>query len=166
MNSSESLWIRIRIGKHWPYWIRSNPVILCLFAFLATLTKHDNMLRAMFSGRMEVLTDSDGWILIDRQTTSTLLRFLFFLSHHISPPVIPSFSCRIGYVVPYRTVLWNLIFLDRKCFNSIPVTSYICLHVLAHSVLQRFSSEQFRTQQRHIKYVLPPVHKNYYVKAH
>ena len=25
-----------------------------------TLTKHDNMLRAMFSGRMEVLTDSEG----------------------------------------------------------------------------------------------------------
>jgi hypothetical protein len=25
------------------------------------------MLRAMFSGRMEVLTDSDGWILIDRE---------------------------------------------------------------------------------------------------
>jgi hypothetical protein len=29
------------------------------------------MLRAMFSGRMEVLTDSDGWILIDRQEISS-----------------------------------------------------------------------------------------------
>lgn len=27
---------------------------------IGTLTKHDNMLRAMFSGRMEVLTDSEG----------------------------------------------------------------------------------------------------------
>ena len=27
---------------------------------IGTLTKQDSMLRAMFSGRMEVLTDSDG----------------------------------------------------------------------------------------------------------
>jgi len=36
------------------------------YTTIGTLTKHDNMLRAMFSGRMEVLTDADGWILIDR----------------------------------------------------------------------------------------------------
>ena len=36
------------------------------YTTIATLTKHDNMLRAMFSGRMEVLTDADGWILIGR----------------------------------------------------------------------------------------------------
>ncbi|XP_006811229.1 BTB/POZ domain-containing adapter for CUL3-mediated RhoA degradation protein 3-like [Saccoglossus kowalevskii] len=36
------------------------------YTTLDTLTKQDNMLRAMFSGRMEVLTDSEGWILIDR----------------------------------------------------------------------------------------------------
>ena len=34
------------------------------YTTIGTLTKHDNMLRAMFSGRLEVLTDSDGWILI------------------------------------------------------------------------------------------------------
>lgn len=31
-----------------------------------TLTRQDNMLRAMFSGRIDVSTDSDGYILIDR----------------------------------------------------------------------------------------------------
>ncbi|CAH0395048.1 unnamed protein product [Bemisia tabaci] len=36
------------------------------YTTIGTLTKHDTMLRAMFSGRMEVLTDSEGWILIDR----------------------------------------------------------------------------------------------------
>ena len=36
------------------------------YTTIFTLTKHDNMLRAMFSGRMEVLTDADGWILIGR----------------------------------------------------------------------------------------------------
>lgn len=30
------------------------------YTTIGTLTKHDNMLRAMFSGRMEVLTDSEG----------------------------------------------------------------------------------------------------------
>ena len=36
------------------------------YTTIGTLTKNDNMLRAMFSGRLEVLTDADGWILIDR----------------------------------------------------------------------------------------------------
>ncbi|XP_045473398.1 BTB/POZ domain-containing adapter for CUL3-mediated RhoA degradation protein 3 [Harmonia axyridis] len=36
------------------------------YTTIGTLTKHDTMLRAMFSGRMEVLADSDGWILVDR----------------------------------------------------------------------------------------------------
>ena len=31
-----------------------------------TLTKQDNMLRAMFSGRMDLISDTDGYILIDR----------------------------------------------------------------------------------------------------
>jgi len=37
------------------------------YTTLGTLTKRaDSMLRAMFSGRMEVLTDTEGWVLIDR----------------------------------------------------------------------------------------------------
>lgn len=48
------------------------------YTTIGTLTKHDNMLRAMFSGRMEVLTDSEGWILIDRcgKYFGTILNFL------------------------------------------------------------------------------------------
>ena len=30
------------------------------YTTISTLVKHDTMLRAMFSGRMEILTDSDG----------------------------------------------------------------------------------------------------------
>ena len=33
------------------------------YATIGTLTKYDNMLKAMFSGRMEVLTDSEGKLL-------------------------------------------------------------------------------------------------------
>ncbi|KAK2172902.1 hypothetical protein NP493_920g00068 [Ridgeia piscesae] len=36
------------------------------YTTIGTLIKQDTMLRAMFSGRIEVLTDSEGWILIDR----------------------------------------------------------------------------------------------------
>ena len=36
------------------------------YTTIGTLAKHDNMLRAMFSGRMEVLTDAEGWILIGK----------------------------------------------------------------------------------------------------
>ena len=47
-------YVKLNVGGH-------------LFATsLDTLTKQDNMLRAMFSGRMDVITDSDGYILIDR----------------------------------------------------------------------------------------------------
>ncbi|OZC08437.1 BTB/POZ domain-containing adapter [Onchocerca flexuosa] len=45
---------------------------------ISTLTKHDSMLRAMFSGRNEVLTDVGGWVLIDRSGKhfGTILNFL------------------------------------------------------------------------------------------
>lgn len=48
------------------------------YTTIGTLCKQDTMLRAMFSGRMEVLTDSEGWILIDRCGThfGTILNFL------------------------------------------------------------------------------------------
>lgn len=48
------------------------------YTTIGTLTKADNMLRAMFSGRMEVLTDAEGWILIDRcgKHFGTILNFL------------------------------------------------------------------------------------------
>ncbi|XP_040573435.1 BTB/POZ domain-containing adapter for CUL3-mediated RhoA degradation protein 2 isoform X2 [Lepeophtheirus salmonis] len=48
------------------------------YTTIGTLTKHDNMLGAMFSGRMEVLTDAEGWILIDRcgKHFSSILNFL------------------------------------------------------------------------------------------
>ncbi|XP_043273437.1 BTB/POZ domain-containing adapter for CUL3-mediated RhoA degradation protein 3 [Venturia canescens] len=48
------------------------------YTTISTLRKHDTMLRAMFGGRMEVLTDSEGWILIDRcgKHFGTILNFL------------------------------------------------------------------------------------------
>ncbi|XP_066599718.1 BTB/POZ domain-containing adapter for CUL3-mediated RhoA degradation protein 3 isoform X2 [Prorops nasuta] len=48
------------------------------YTTIGTLQKHDTMLRAMFSGRMEVLTDSEGWVLIDRcgKHFGTILNFL------------------------------------------------------------------------------------------
>lgn len=48
------------------------------YTTVQTLTKHDTILKAMFSGRMEVLTDSEGWILIDRSGKhfGTILNYL------------------------------------------------------------------------------------------
>jgi len=49
------------------------------YTTIGTLTKvQDTMLQAMFSGRMEVLTDSEGWILIDRcgKHFGTILNYL------------------------------------------------------------------------------------------
>ncbi|XP_065347917.1 BTB/POZ domain-containing adapter for CUL3-mediated RhoA degradation protein 3 isoform X1 [Cloeon dipterum] len=50
------------------------------YTTIGTLTKHDTMLRAMFSGRMEVLTDSEGITLVERKLTKFANRFLTLLS--------------------------------------------------------------------------------------
>lgn len=66
IKGSPSQYVKLNVGS-------------CLFyTTIATLTKNDTMLRAMFSGRMEVLSDSEGWILIDRcgKHFGTILNFL------------------------------------------------------------------------------------------
>merc|ERR1711953_1382264 len=65
-NANPSQYVKLNVGGYLHY------------TTIGTLTKHDNMLRAMFSGRMEVLTDSEGWILIDRSGKhfGTILNFL------------------------------------------------------------------------------------------
>ncbi|XP_031629883.1 BTB/POZ domain-containing adapter for CUL3-mediated RhoA degradation protein 3 [Contarinia nasturtii] len=67
INGNPSQYVKLNVGGH-------------LFqTTIATLTsKPDTMLQAMFSGRMEVLTDSEGWIMIDRCGThfATILNYL------------------------------------------------------------------------------------------
>uniref|UniRef100_A0A2K5QLM2 Potassium channel tetramerization domain containing 13 n=1 Tax=Cebus imitator TaxID=2715852 RepID=A0A2K5QLM2_CEBIM len=48
------------------------------YTTLRTLTGQDTMLKAMFSGRVEVLTDAGGWVLIDRSGRhfGTILNYL------------------------------------------------------------------------------------------
>lgn len=64
--------------KHPSEYIKVNVGGSLHYTTLDTLQKHDTMLRAMFSGRMEVVTDSEGWILIDRcgKHFGTILNFL------------------------------------------------------------------------------------------
>lgn len=45
-------------------YVKLNIGGLLYYTTIGTLTKHDTMLRAMFSGRMEVLTDSEGKALL------------------------------------------------------------------------------------------------------
>ncbi|XP_065830405.1 BTB/POZ domain-containing adapter for CUL3-mediated RhoA degradation protein 3-like [Oscarella lobularis] len=47
-------------------YVRLNIGGTLFYTTTGTLTKHDSMLKAMFSGRMDVLLDSEGWVLIDR----------------------------------------------------------------------------------------------------
>merc|ERR1719400_440899 len=65
-NANPSQYVKLNVGGSLHY------------TTIGTLTKGDNMLRAMFSGRMEVLTDTEGWILIDRcgKHFGTILNFL------------------------------------------------------------------------------------------
>uniref|UniRef100_A0A182P7P4 BTB domain-containing protein n=1 Tax=Anopheles epiroticus TaxID=199890 RepID=A0A182P7P4_9DIPT len=65
-------------GPHPSEYVKLNVGGCLYYTTIGTLCKQDTMLRAMFSGRLEVLTDSEGWILIDRCGThfGTILNFL------------------------------------------------------------------------------------------
>ena len=58
--------LSLRAGTNPSQYVKLNVGGSLHYTTIATLTKHDNMLRAMFSGRMEVLTDADGWILLGK----------------------------------------------------------------------------------------------------
>uniref|UniRef100_H9GUF3 BTB/POZ domain-containing adapter for CUL3-mediated RhoA degradation protein 2 n=1 Tax=Anolis carolinensis TaxID=28377 RepID=H9GUF3_ANOCA len=55
-----------RAGALGNKYVRLNVGGCLYYTTVQVLTRHDTMLKAMFSGRMEVLSDKDGWILIDR----------------------------------------------------------------------------------------------------
>lgn len=55
-----------RGGSFGNKYVRLNVGGSLYYTTVKVLTRHDTMLKAMFSGRMEVLTDKEGWILIDR----------------------------------------------------------------------------------------------------
>ncbi|XP_074641108.1 BTB/POZ domain-containing adapter for CUL3-mediated RhoA degradation protein 3-like [Tubulanus polymorphus] len=74
MSGEQRLVIRGNDSKY----VKLNVGGSLFYTTIGTLTKQDTMLRAMFSGRMEVLTDPEGWILIDRcgKHFATILNFL------------------------------------------------------------------------------------------
>lgn len=47
-------------------YVRLNVGGALFYTTLQVLTRQDSMLKAMFSGKLEVFTDAEGWILIDR----------------------------------------------------------------------------------------------------
>jgi len=59
------------------------------YTTIGTLTKHDTMLRAMFSGRMEVLTDSEGkknsefayWNIVRQRGTVAMFYFRLVIEY-------------------------------------------------------------------------------------
>ncbi|XP_043910818.1 BTB/POZ domain-containing adapter for CUL3-mediated RhoA degradation protein 2 [Protopterus annectens] len=57
---------KYRGGSFGNKYVRLNVGGSLYYTTVKVLTRHDTMLKAMFSGRMEVLTDKEGWILIDR----------------------------------------------------------------------------------------------------
>ncbi|KAG7232995.1 hypothetical protein INR49_007785 [Caranx melampygus] len=59
-------------------YVRLNVGGVLFYTTLQILTRQDSMLKAMFSGKKEVFTDKEGWILIDRSGKhfGTILCFL------------------------------------------------------------------------------------------
>lgn len=90
---------------------------------IATLTKHDNMLRAMFSGRMELQTDEEGNNI--------------YICVKILNESICSSSCHTGWVLIDRSGKHFSIILNflRDGAVSLPDTRKECLELLAESRL-------------------------------
>ncbi|XP_032072497.1 BTB/POZ domain-containing adapter for CUL3-mediated RhoA degradation protein 2 [Thamnophis elegans] len=67
-----------KIGSLGNKYVRLNVGGSLYYTTVQVLTRHDTMLKAMFSGRMEVLSDKEGWILIDRcgKHFGTILNYL------------------------------------------------------------------------------------------
>uniref|UniRef100_A0A8C5S5U7 BTB/POZ domain-containing adapter for CUL3-mediated RhoA degradation protein 2 n=1 Tax=Laticauda laticaudata TaxID=8630 RepID=A0A8C5S5U7_LATLA len=67
-----------KIGNLGNKYVRLNVGGSLYYTTVQVLTRHDTMLKAMFSGRMEVLSDKEGWILIDRcgKHFGTILNYL------------------------------------------------------------------------------------------
>ncbi|NP_001279771.1 BTB/POZ domain-containing adapter for CUL3-mediated RhoA degradation protein 2 [Callorhinchus milii] len=67
-----------KVGSMGNKYVRLNVGGVLYYTTVQILTRHDTMLKAMFSGRMEVLTDKEGWILIDRcgKHFGTVLNYL------------------------------------------------------------------------------------------
>ena len=61
VRGSPSQYVKLNVGG-WLY-----------YTTIGTLTKHDSMLRAMFSGRMEVLTDAEGEVDVLKSCNKTVL---------------------------------------------------------------------------------------------
>ena len=76
--------------------------------FSLSSQQHDNMLRAMFSGRMEVLTDAEGWILIDR-CGKHFGSILNFLRDEDVPLPDRSGSSHV-FTIPESTIFFHEIF--------------------------------------------------------
>merc|ERR1719250_546423 len=66
----------------------------------------------MFSGRMEVLTDADGWILIDRNGKH-FGSILNFLRDGQIPLPIPRESC-LSYKLKLSTTVWRSLAAPLK----------------------------------------------------
>lgn len=81
------------------------------YTTIGTLTKHDTMLRAMFSGRMEVLTDSEGEKMHDSRRRDGE-GYLKFCKKRMNQ------TCQIVFCQMHNTWLVGFIFLDfifRTC---------------------------------------------------
>lgn len=90
-----------------------------------TLTKCDNMLRAMFSGRIDVLTDADGFILIDR------------CGRH--------FEIILNYLRDEDIQVINLYIEDKsdvELYNLLKEAKFYCIQVIANAVEQKIMEKK------------------------
>lgn len=74
----------------------------------STLAKQDTMLRAMFSGRLPTVSDSDGWILIDRSG-----RHFGIILDFLRDGSVPLPDCRFEVEQIHREARYYLVQVSR-----------------------------------------------------
>ena len=108
MSGEQSIVIKSNSSKY----VKLNVGGSLFYTTLDTLTKHDNMLRAMFSGRMEVLTDSEGYSI-----------YVYVELVTIRQVFVVKISIDIGTLTQTRAFLLtqSINWKDFKSFHSIMV---------------------------------------------
>ncbi|XP_059612033.1 BTB/POZ domain-containing adapter for CUL3-mediated RhoA degradation protein 3 [Phlebotomus argentipes] len=83
---------------------------------IGTLTKHDTMFRAMFSGRMDLHTDAEGWIMIDRSGTHFDIILNFMRDGTVTLPETPKGVCELLAEAKYYCISE----LAESCERALP----------------------------------------------
>lgn len=148
-----SQYVKLNVGGH------------LFYTTIGTLTKTENtMLKAMFGGGMEVLTDSEGWILIDRCGKHFGVILNFLRDGSVALPESSRGISELHAEAKYYCILDLADFCDRALQNKQKEPEPICRVPLITS--QKEEQLLISSSQKPVVKLLINRHNNKYSYTH